>query len=82
MDYDLIIRAGTFGMTSAIAQAIGFPELSKRLRDEGLINTMELLLEHVFHLTAVGFSMAKRKEVLPTRALPRLAQPACFLFRM
>jgi len=78
----LAVRAGTFGMTSAIAKAIEFPELSSRLRDAGLIKTMKLMLHRVCVLTAAGVKLAPDAEVRPARALPRPAQRACCLFRL
>jgi hypothetical protein len=80
-NHELAVRAWSL-MNSGTAQRIGFSELREKLRDQVLIQTFENQLKEVFHLTALGWTMADRTKVSPTRALPRLAQPTRFLFRM
>lgn len=80
--HKLALRAGTFGMTSAIAKAITFEELSSRLRGAGLIQAMQKMLQRVFTLTAAGVKLAPDAAVRPARALPRPTQRACCLFRL
>ena len=78
----LAMRVQEFGMTSAIAKVIAYPELSSRLREKDLIQTMKEMVFRVHVLTTAGAKLAPEVKVCPARALPRSAQRACYLFRL
>jgi len=62
-NHELAVRAWSL-MNSGTAQRIGFSELREKLRDQVLIQTFENQLKEVFHLTALGWTMADRTKIL------------------
>ncbi|KAJ1495117.1 hypothetical protein T484DRAFT_1763512 [Baffinella frigidus] len=64
-----------FGMTSAVAKAIPFADLSTRLRDTALIKVMKLTLHRVCVLTAEGVRSCPGAEVLAPPPPPSCNSP-------